>query len=173
MKPMIELCWQCQQNSALIQWSLYTSEEDKSEALQKALYSPCTSCSCSSNETHTMPYISRGGRTVVRSKFLCEGVVAPPIPHCNALPHIGQVKYTIYSFNYAQQVHYPSNPLQPGATTIPSSISCMSLLLTWVTTESTTCMITSGSFAQKSTKTWSSCPPPKSTQRSQSKRRKK
>ena len=37
MKPMTDLCWQCQQNSSIIQRSANLIEEDKSDALKKAL----------------------------------------------------------------------------------------------------------------------------------------
>ena len=50
----------------------------------------------------------------VRAKFkLPDGTTSPPSADCNITPASNAMSMH-YSFDFAQQVHYPSNPLQPG-----------------------------------------------------------
>ena len=52
-------------------------------------------------------------RAEVRSFFTVDGIFSLPEPNCNIPPNSNQLS-AHYSFDYAQQVHYPSDPLQPG-----------------------------------------------------------
>ena len=48
-----------------------------------------------------------------QAHFLSEGKFTPPPPHAMIAPASNDI-LVHYSFDFAQQVHYPSNPLQPG-----------------------------------------------------------
>ena len=49
----------------------------------------------------------------IRAKFEVDGEFTPPAPHSQLQPcSLDCVVH--YSFDMAQQVHYPANPLQPG-----------------------------------------------------------
>ena len=48
-----------------------------------------------------------------QAHFLLEGKFTPPPPHAMIVPASNNITVH-YSFDFAQQVHYPSNPLQPG-----------------------------------------------------------
>ena len=52
-------------------------------------------------------------RRQVLAHFLQEGEFTPPPPHWMIGPASNNIM-AHYSFDFAQQVHYPSNPLQPG-----------------------------------------------------------
>ena len=52
-------------------------------------------------------------RRQVQAHFLLEGGFVPPPPHAMIAPASNNIA-AHYSFDFAQQVHYPSNPLQPG-----------------------------------------------------------
>ena len=99
MKPMTDLCWQCQQASAAIQRSANLSEEEKSEAVQvaqehlrivqleRSVYTAsCEECSRS-----------------VRAHFTTGSSFLPPGPACRMEPNSNAIK-AHYSFDYAQQV---------------------------------------------------------------------
>lgn len=102
---MLNLCWTYQQNNTAILFA-NCSEEDKSDTIkaadehlgivqvERSFYkTTCDNC-CKS----------------VRTYFTKDGVLQlPPLSSNTAQWH--QVRY---SFDYAQQVHFPSNPLQPG-----------------------------------------------------------
>ena len=45
--------------------------------------------------------------------FVQGGMFVPPPPHAMIVPASNSIM-AHYSFDFAQQVHYPSNPLQPG-----------------------------------------------------------
>ena len=52
-------------------------------------------------------------KTDVKDYFSEEGVFMPPAPNCR-LPSNSNEITVHYSFDFAQQVHYPSDPQQPG-----------------------------------------------------------
>ena len=52
-------------------------------------------------------------RRQTQAHFLLEGKFVPPPPHAMIAPASSNIT-AHYSFDFAQQVHYPSNPLQPG-----------------------------------------------------------
>ena len=52
-------------------------------------------------------------RQQAQAHFLSQGKFSPPPPHAMIAPASNNIT-THYSFDFAQQVHYPSNPLQPG-----------------------------------------------------------
>ena len=49
----------------------------------------------------------------VKELFTTNNVFAPPLIHC-CLPPLTNDLTVHYSFDFAQQVHYPSDPHQPG-----------------------------------------------------------
>ena len=52
-------------------------------------------------------------RNGVRQHFSADDCFSPPPPHSCLLPSSNAITCH-YSFDFAQQVHYPSNPQQPG-----------------------------------------------------------
>ena len=108
MKPRSDLCWQCQQNSAAIVRTANSPEAEKSASITSALEhlrivkeertyykSTCEECKKS-----------------VHAHFLTNGEFTPPPPSSCILCNSRDIKVHC-SFDYAQQVHYPSDPLQP------------------------------------------------------------
>ena len=51
-------------------------------------------------------------RQQTQAQFLLEGKFVPPPPHSMVAPASTDIMVH-YSFVFAQQVHYPSSPLQP------------------------------------------------------------
>lgn len=107
---MTDLCWTCQQNSAAIVRSANCLESEKSEiiraaekhlrivSIERAYYkSVCEEC-----------------RLSVHSYFIDnEGKFNPP-PLSSQIPLNSNPIAVHVSFDYAQQVHFPHDPLQPG-----------------------------------------------------------
>ena len=107
MRPMSDLCWTCQQNNTLVLRSANQDEGEKEQALADALehlrivtvertFYRDTLAECKSSVFSTF---SRDGTLQLPP--------APRAPLSISTP-------VHYSFDYAQQVHFPSNPLQPG-----------------------------------------------------------
>ena len=103
MKPMTDLCWQCQKGSTVIQRSANLSEEEKSAAVlsaqehlrivqvERSFYSAsCEECSRS-----------------VKAHFQTPPPFSPPPPASHIPPNSNAIKVH-YSFDYAQQV-YPND----------------------------------------------------------------
>ena len=105
MKPATDLCWQCQKNSeAVLRTSNYPLS-DKSIAVKTA-------------EEHLLTVQKERSfyRTTCED---CRGSVqqyfsSQPPPLISRFPANSNDIKVHYSFDYAQQVHYPSDPLQPG-----------------------------------------------------------
>ena len=108
MKPMSDLCWQCHQNSTALLRAANRPEEEKSITIREAQehlrvvqlersYYKTTCDEC---------------RATVTSHFTTDSQFSPPSP-LSAIVPVSSIKVH-YSFDYAQQVHYPSDPLQPG-----------------------------------------------------------
>lgn len=100
-KPMTDLCWTCQKNNTLIFRSANISDSMKSEKLKM-------------QEDHL--------RIVTMERSLYNTMVDEAKSVCKQLG-IDKLQQSLpcsrpisahYSFDYAQQVHIPSNPLQPG-----------------------------------------------------------
>ena len=109
MKPMSDFCWQCQQNSSAILRAANYPESEKSETLinaqehlqlvqlERSFYkTKCDDCKRS-----------------VRAYFTQNDEFRPPTLSTQTPPNSVPIKVH-YSFDYAQQVHFPSDPLQPG-----------------------------------------------------------
>ncbi|XP_041373710.1 LOW QUALITY PROTEIN: uncharacterized protein LOC121386766 [Gigantopelta aegis] len=99
MRPATDLCWFCQKNLYKITRSVNLPDEEKSSAIREAE----DHLERASMERNL--YVGITKQVLVN---LLPGSVLGPHPICsyNGLMH--------YSFDFAQQVHYPSNPLQPG-----------------------------------------------------------
>ena len=109
MKTMTDLCWTCHQNSTAILRAANCSDANKSSTIkdaeehlrivqvERSFYkSTCDAC-----------------RESVRAFFSVDGEFQPPSLSSNITPNSNDIRVH-YSFDYAQQVHYPSDPLQPG-----------------------------------------------------------
>jgi len=110
IKPMTDLCWTCQKSNSSIIKSVNCSEQDKSEVLKQAeehlrvvhversyYNTKLAECSLSIQEHYSS----------LSSSF------EPPPPSSFIKSNTIAIK-AHYSFDYAQQVHFPSNPMQPG-----------------------------------------------------------
>ena len=103
MKPMTDLCWTCQKNRNVINGASNKPIDEKMAVLeeQKRYLHAAGSerkfykeaCELSKLEVRRINY----ALVVIQAKTPCsfEGTMH-------------------YSFDYAQQLHYPANPLQPG-----------------------------------------------------------
>ena len=118
MCPMSDLCWVCQQNSTLIMLA-HNRPEEKSEVLLLIIspYRHYTEersiCFLSPKRDHSTDPNWRSARSRYMTTFSRGGVFVPPQPHGMVAPASNAI-LAQYSFDFAQQVHYPSNPLQPG-----------------------------------------------------------
>ena len=109
MKPMTDLCWVCHQNSTAILRAANSSESSKSTTLRRA------------EEHLRLVQVERSYyktkcdecRESIRSFFTTDGEFRPPPLSSNITPNSNNIK-AHYSFDYAQQIHFPSDPLQPG-----------------------------------------------------------
>ena len=108
MRPMSDLCWQCHQNSTAILRAANRPDVEKSVTIRDA------------QEHLRVVHLERSHykttcdecRTSVTSHFTTSSGFSPPSPF-SAVVRVATIK-AHYSFDYAQQVHYPSDPLQPG-----------------------------------------------------------
>ncbi|ELU09153.1 hypothetical protein CAPTEDRAFT_228820 [Capitella teleta] len=100
-KPMSDLCWTCQQNMTLIYRGSNIAEEEKSERLRM-------------QEEHLAKQLME--------RQLYQGMSEKAKGTCQQLGITGLQRSAPcsrqismhYSFDFAQQVHLPSDPLQPG-----------------------------------------------------------
>ena len=107
MKPMTDLCWFCQRNTNIFLRSANQSEEVKSAALKAAeehlrvvgIEGSFYKTTCDKCKDSLASYLARENLTALPQE---------PAEPCSRsiIAH--------YSFDMAQQVHYPSDPLQPG-----------------------------------------------------------
>ena len=103
MKPMTDLCWTCQQNSSAILRAANFPDRFKSDVLKKA-------------EEHL--FHVQKERSFYKTK--CKECMNTrdddfqPPPLASQTPADSGDFKAHCSFDYAQQVHYPSDPLQPG-----------------------------------------------------------
>ena len=109
MKPRSDLCWQCQQNSTAIIKVVNHPEADKSEGYETALV-----------HLHVVKTESKHYKTIcdkcqhsVHTHFATNDIFTPPPPCSRSSCNTMDVK-VYYLFEYAHQVNYPSDPLQPG-----------------------------------------------------------
>ena len=65
----------------------------------------------------------KSSRDVVHDHFTEDGVLTLPSPG-SALPSGSGPNTVHYSFDFAQQVHYPDNPLQPGTMYFKTARKC-------------------------------------------------
>ena len=109
MKPRSNLCWQCQQNSTAIVRTANRSEAEKSTAIASALQHLKVVKSAREHYKTTCQKCKES----VHAHFVSNGQFSPPSPGTCAPCNSVDIEVH-YSFDYAQQVHYPSDPLQPG-----------------------------------------------------------
>ena len=90
MKPALDLCFECQRNVTMILRSAHLSEEEKSCRLQVAeAHLALAKAECTNYNIE-----------VQRCRKAYQPEQSPSEMH--------------YSFDYAQQVHFPNDPQQPG-----------------------------------------------------------
>ena len=119
MKPMSDLCWTCQNNSTAIMRAANLSDTEKSSTikaaqdhltlvqLERSFYNTtCDTC-----------------REQIYDHFTINDMFEPPPTNSNILPNSNDI-CAHYSFDYTQQVHFPSNPLQLGPISFQTSRKC-------------------------------------------------
>ena len=89
-RPKSDLCWQCQQNNVAVYNSANLDEATKLQHLHKQ----------EKHLTHVAEERTLYREMVKDAQTAADGEERPDTMH--------------YSFDYAQQVHYPSDPMQPG-----------------------------------------------------------
>ena len=104
IKPATDLCWECQQNVSLVQKSTNLSEEEKSSRLQTA-------------QKHLE--LARKQREHYNTE--CDECSTQWNERDLSQQYDGAMHY---SFDYAQQVHFPSNALQPGPLFFKTARKC-------------------------------------------------
>ena len=103
-KPMTDLCMTCQQNTNKLQRAANLSEVEKSECIRA--HQEHINCAPAEGEFYKNSWTTT-------KKALEELEADEAINHANR--NACSLKTTMhYSFDYAQQVHYPSNPMQLG-----------------------------------------------------------
>ena len=109
MKPRSDLCWKCQQNSTAIMRTANASDAEKSSTIDGAL----EHLRIVKLERSFYKSICGECKESVQAHFVTNGDFSPP-QLASSTPHNSKTSKVHYSFDYAQQVHYPSDPLQPG-----------------------------------------------------------
>ncbi|XP_033116317.1 uncharacterized protein LOC117116394, partial [Anneissia japonica] len=99
-KPRSDLCWMCQKNNWMIYRCTNVSEEDKSSILKKQ----------EEHLRYAMMERELLNKTTAEAKKAVEGLGLKL--HQNRACSRDMTMH--YSFDFAQQVHVPSNPFQPG-----------------------------------------------------------
>ncbi|KAK2191544.1 hypothetical protein NP493_52g05007 [Ridgeia piscesae] len=100
-RPMTDLCWTCQKNNVMIYRSVSLTEADKSDRLiQQELQLETVK-----QERAAYNKMVGSAKDVCRQLGVCELSANTP---CSR-----QIEMH-YSFDYVQQIHLPSEPLQPG-----------------------------------------------------------
>ena len=109
MKPRSDLCWKCHQNSTSIIRTANQPEAEKSAAIADAQ----EHLAIVRKERALYKSICKDCKESVRAHFVSEDTFLPPASGSCIPLNCHNIKVH-YSFDYAQQVHYPSDPLQPG-----------------------------------------------------------
>lgn len=112
MNPSSDLCFVCQENVAAIMRSTNLPEDEKSEKLKSA-------------EQHLST--AKEERKVYNEKKETSKANWEDLPvHIreNGNPHCSVPVSMLYSFDHAQLVHIPSNPLQPGPAYFKTARKC-------------------------------------------------
>ncbi len=106
MKPMTDLCWTCHKNSTAILRTANCPNREKSDVL-KGAYEHLRIVQCERSYYKTT---CDSCKKKIQTYFTTDGEFQSPTP----APANSRDLTVHYSFDYAQQVHYPSDPLQPG-----------------------------------------------------------
>ena len=113
MNPSSDLCFVCQENVAAIMRSTNLPEDEKSEKLKSA-EEHLTTAKVERKAYNDRKEISKANWEDLPSEHRC----GHGNSHCN-LPIS-----MLYSFDHAQLVHIPSNPLQPGPAYFKTARKC-------------------------------------------------
>ena len=125
MKPITDLCWTCQQNSSALLKCANSPEKQKSETVQNALeHLRIVQCERSYYKT-----TCDNCRRDVENFFTESNTFQPP-PLASHTPANSRSIKAHYSFDYAQQIHYPSDPMQPGPIYFMTPRKCSIFTLT-------------------------------------------
>jgi len=100
-RPMTDLCWQCKENNERIHRIANLPEEEKMQVLGEQLDHLRT---VEEERKHYNQLVKEA-----KTAAAAAGITSPSRHTPNSLPMTCH-----YSFDFAQQVHLPSSPLQPG-----------------------------------------------------------
>ena len=110
MKPMSDLCWTCQRNSSALLHASNHPEHHKSAVLHEAQeHLRAVQIERSYYKT-VCDHCKHNVQTYFTSS---DSSFQPPPLNASVEPNSRDLSVH-YSFDYAQQVHYPSDPQQPG-----------------------------------------------------------
>ncbi len=109
MKPMTDLCWKCQQNGNSILRAANSSDSIKSARIEEAL----EHLRIVQVERSHYRTICKECEREIKAFFTNNNTFTPPSLHAHIPSNSVPIK-AHYSFDYAQQVHFPSDPMQPG-----------------------------------------------------------
>ncbi len=109
MKPMTDLCWKCQQNGNSILRAANSSDSIKSARIEEAL----EHLRIVQVERSHYRTICKECEREIKAFFTNNNTFTPPPLHAHIPSNSVPIKAQ-YSFDYAQQVHFPSDPMQPG-----------------------------------------------------------
>lgn len=103
MQPRTDLCWTCQENHTRIVCSANLSEAEKVNLIEQQM--PHLRHATTEREYYKEKY--------QEAKQTVQNLAGSWNPECRRPPNSfpGEMHY---SFDFAQQLHYPSDPLQPG-----------------------------------------------------------
>ncbi|XP_011662879.2 uncharacterized protein LOC105437692 [Strongylocentrotus purpuratus] len=110
-KPATDLCWTCQQNNNLITRQVNVPDEEKTEALRR-------------QEEHLLE--AQRERDAYRTACQASKAVAREHSIKKLGKNAANSKPVVfhYSFDFAQQVHYPADPQQPGPSYFRTQRKC-------------------------------------------------
>ena len=103
-KPMTDLCFTCQQNTSKLQRAANLSDREKSECVKA--HQDHLNCAQSEREYYR--------NLCTNSENALETIGTETLLNRESRDACSLNATVHYSFDYAQQVHIPSNPMQPG-----------------------------------------------------------
>ena len=106
MKPMTDLCWTCQKHSAAVVSAANNTSDAKSQVLLE--YDRVVVF-----ERSFYKSMCDERKRSIKEHFTSNDEFEPPPPN-SQLPANSNDIVAHYSFDYAQQIHFPSDPLQLG-----------------------------------------------------------
>ena len=120
MKPMTDLCWTCQKKSTAFLRSANFPDKEKSAVLMDAEeHLRIVQIECSYYKKQN---VMTANRILSLTSHLVMTFSLPPL--ASQTPTNSRDICAHYSFDYVQQIHFPSDPMQPGPIYFLTPIKC-------------------------------------------------